>query len=156
MDWKEHRSNPKLKARLDELLLSGKRYAFKYRAPLYYPKTVRLRAERILDTLTIDVGLIKEPGRLVIASDTPELRILIDNRAENFIGGEKKTFVSYGSTIRGAREFALPEGNYVLTIKKDSRHLQNIQLRVEAGQKTEVRASYEPEGNIIKITSSLQ
>jgi serine/threonine-protein kinase len=151
IDWKRAREQPKLRELLERELLSGRRFTFKYESPRRYPKTLRVFAERNLDTLTVDVALAKEPGRLRITSDTGGLAIFIDNRKESYLGIQKKSFVSFGETVKGTREFPLPEGKYVLTVKKDDRHLQNQQFALSAGRKTELEVSYRADGRRITI-----
>jgi serine/threonine-protein kinase len=157
IDWKRAREQPKLRDLLERELRSGRRFTFKYEAPLRYPKTLRVFAERNLDTLVLDVALKKEPGRLLITSDTGALAILIDNRKEGYLGIQGRSFVSYGETVKGTREFSLPEGKYVVTVKKDDRHLQNQQFSLRAGRKTELEISYRPDDKRIAIrTKSTQ
>jgi eukaryotic-like serine/threonine-protein kinase len=157
IDLKRAREQPKLRELLERELRSGRRFTFKYEAPLRYPATLRVFAERNLDTLALDVALLKEPGRLLVSSDTAGLSILIDNRKEGYLGIRRKSFASYGETVKGTREFSLPEGKYVLTVKKDDRHQQNQQFALSAGRKTELEISYPADGKKIAIrTKSTQ
>ena len=146
VDWKRHVETPRFKE-----LVSGKKYTFRYAAPLYYPKTVRVFVDRDVDSAVVDVSLVKEPGSLAIASDTAGLSLLLDNRKESYLGINRKEFVVFGNTLKGTREFALPEGVYVLTVKKDGRLLQNQQFSVRAGRTTELAVSYDSRGKTIRI-----
>ncbi len=140
-----------MKRYLSKRLKSGKNYSFKFKAPHYYPGTAQFYVESGLDTALVEVGLIKKPGKLVIESDFVGLEILIDNRKESYMGEMKKDFIKYGRTTAGVKEFVLPEGNYILTVKKDERHAEHHQFKVTPEQTTAVKISYNTEEKKIQI-----
>lgn len=151
IDWKKFNSSKKLKRYLSRRLKSGKNYSFKFKAPHYYPGTAQFYVESGLDSALVEVGLIKKPGKLVIESDFVGLEILIDNRKESYMGEMKKDFIKYGRTTAGVKEFVLPEGNYILTVKKDERHAEHHQFEITPEQTTAVKISYNTEEKKIQI-----
>lgn len=152
IDWKKYRADRKLRKYLEGLLQSGKSYAFKYQVPRYFPEMVELYVEPNLDSVQVEVDLIKKPGVLVIESDTEGLQILIDNRKENYIGDRQKKFEEYGKTALGTREFHLPEGRYMLSLKKDMKHAESFQFSVHAEKKTRLTVSFRSDTNRIQIS----
>ncbi len=152
IDWKRYRSDERLRHYTDALLQSGKSYVFRYRVPRYFPEMVEFYVEPSLDSIQVEVDLIKKPGILVIESDTAGLGILIDNRRENYIGNREKRFTQYGETLKGVREFHLPEDRYVLTIRKNMKHAQNYQFNVYPEEVTRLRVSYKRDTSTIRIS----
>jgi len=151
IDWKKYNNSKKLKKYLNNRLLSGEDYSFKFNTPGYYPKNVKFHVEKDLDSALIEVSLIKEPGILRIESNFERLDLLIDNRKENYIGEMKKDFVRYGKTTVGVREFMLTEGNYILTVEKDKNHVENLQFSISSKKTTIVDVSYNTEEKELKI-----
>jgi serine/threonine-protein kinase len=151
IDWKKYNNSKKLKRYLSSILLSGRNYSFKFNAPGYYPKRVKFHVEKNLDSALIEVGLIKEPGKLVIKSDYEGLVLLIDNRKENYTGGLKKDFVRYGKTTEGVSEYVLSEGKYILTVEKDKKNVKNLQFSISPNKTTSVDVSYNREEKELRI-----
>jgi len=50
--------------------------------------------------------------------------------------------VSYGQTIVGKKEFFLPEGNYLLTVIKDKKRIENYQFSVKPEGLIRLKVSY--------------
>jgi serine/threonine protein kinase len=142
IDWKRYQSNSRLKRYLLNNITSGSHYSFRFKAHSYYPETVRFYVENELDVVRVEVGLIKKPGKLVVESDYEGLKLLIDGREENYLGEKEKDFVSYGQTIVGKKEFFLSEGNYLLTVIKDKRRMENYQFSVKPEGLTRLKVSY--------------
>ncbi|MBN2440785.1 MAG: hypothetical protein JXJ04_05550, partial [Spirochaetales bacterium] len=99
-----------------------------------------------------DISLIQIPGKLIITSDTKGLDIEIDGRKENYIGGEEKSFVKYGTTVAGKKEFQLLEGKYSLTIKKEGVS-QPFQFKIDQNKDTFVNVIYDKHTKVIEITN---
>jgi len=59
IDWKKYRNNPKLRKILQNNIISGKTYYFKYNAPQYVSKTLRFQSENPIDLININVYLEK-------------------------------------------------------------------------------------------------
>ncbi len=152
IDWKKYRADRNRRKYLEGLLQSGKSYVFKYQVSGYFPEMVELYVEPNLDSVHVEVDLIQKPGNLVIESDTAGLQILIDNRKENYIGERQKEFEEYGETTLGMREFHLPEGRYMLSLKKDMKHAENFQFSVHAEETTRIRVSYRSDTKRIQIS----
>jgi serine/threonine-protein kinase len=151
IDWKKYNNSKKLKKYLNNRLLSGKDYSFKITAPGYYPKNITFHVEKDLDSALIEVGMIKEPGILRIESNFKGLELLIDNRKENYVGEMKKDFIRYGKTTEGMREFILMEGNYILTVEKDKKHVENLQFSISPKKTTIVDVSYSTDEKELQI-----
>jgi len=152
VDWKQRRSDPRISRRLDSLVTSGKTYRFRYRASHYYQREVSFFAEPELDTVRLQVSLVRMPGILVIQSNRGGLRILINNREQGYLGGERRSLESYGETVEGEREFTLPAGSHVLTVSRNRRQAGSYQLTVRPQQVTRVRVLYDQEEGAIRIT----
>jgi eukaryotic-like serine/threonine-protein kinase len=133
-------------------LRSGRLYTFKISAPAYYEKTFDLFVEPALDSGNVEVYLIKKSQKLVVESNTDNLKILIDNQEENFIGGETKEFVEYGSTEIGEKEFLLTPGNYVLTFMRSKNNFENLQIDITDEQPVQLKVTYDETDNSIEIT----
>ena len=69
-----------------------------------------------------------------------------------FFGQMKKNFIKYGKTTEGMREFILTEGNYILTVEKDKRHVENLQFSISSKKTTIVDISYSTDEKELKIT----
>ena len=151
IDWKKYNSSQRLQRYLLSQLKSGKSYSFKFHAPSYYPETVRFYVESDLDSARLEVSLSREPGKLVIDSDFEGLELLIDNQKENYLGEKKKEFVRYGETISGSKEFMLPDGDYMLTVMRDKRHMENYQFTIYSKKSTGVKISYDKDNKKISI-----
>jgi len=143
IDWKYYYSKERLRRYLESTLKSGEWYRFRYRAPAYYEVETKFYVESNLDSVQVDIGLVKKAGSFVIASDHEGLEILIDNRKESYLGEQIKEFVSYGDTIEGEKMYMLPEGSYTLTVGKGSKVVQNAQFRIVSGKTTIVQVSYD-------------
>lgn len=152
IDWKRYNSTQNLRDYLESHIKSGQTYSFKYSADSYYQKFTRFYVERDMDVAFIEVSLVKKPGKLVVVSDAEGLELLIDNRKEDYIGEQRKEFVKYGKTISGAKEYMLREGSYVLTVKKDKKHLQNHQFSITADRTTRLKVSYDTKKKKITIS----
>ena len=152
IDWKKYNNNKRLTKYLKNILLSGRDYSFKFDAPDYYPKIVKFHVEKNLDSAFIEVGLIKKPGKLIIKSNYKGLELLIDNRKESYAGGVKKEFIKYGKTTAGVSEFSLPEGKYILTVKKGNSNVQNFQFRISSKQKTFVNIKYSKDEKELRVS----
>ncbi|MBN1698121.1 MAG: serine/threonine protein kinase [Spirochaetales bacterium] len=147
--WKNWKSEWK---RLDKIT-SGRNYIFKYEAPGYYEKQIILYVERDVENLELDIGLVQYPGKLVLKSNFTEGEILIDNRSENYIGGDRKEFVTYGYTVDGKKEFPLPEGNYTLTVRMGAAaEQQSYQFKIIQKRTTVLDISFDNKKNTIIIS----
>jgi serine/threonine-protein kinase len=133
-------------------LRSGRLYTFKISAPAYYEKAFDLFVEPALDSGNVEVYLIKKSQKLIVESNTDNLKILIDNQEENFIGGETKEFVEYGSTEIGEKEFLLTPGNYVLTFMKSKNNFENLQIDITGEQPVHLKVTYDEAEDSIEIT----
>ncbi len=151
IDWKRYNRSERLRRYLEKELKSGRNYICKVQAPQYYPETVQLYVEHDMDSIQLDVSLIKKPGTLIIESNYVGLELLIDNQPESYIGDRIKHFVKYGDTVDGVKEFMLSEGNYILTVKKDSRNVRNFQFSLEAGESTRLIVRFDPVQKEIQI-----
>ncbi len=151
IDWKRYNEDERLKRYLRNQLRSGEKYQFKYQAPLYYETDVQFYVESNLDSAKVEVSLLKKPGQLMIESDFEGLEILIDNRKESYLGEREKDFISYGTTVEGVKEFMFPEGNYVVTVKKGKRIIQNSQFKIRSTEYTIVKVSYDDKEKEIKM-----
>jgi eukaryotic-like serine/threonine-protein kinase len=149
IDWDTYKAN--FRDYLDSKLVSGKEYRFRYSAVGYFEKEVVSRVEKDADELALNVGLIRKTGFVSITSDTEGLRILFDNKTREYTGGTTKEYVEFGRTVAGEKEFELAPGDYVLTIKKDSKHLANHQFSIRSDQQVSVTVSYESESKEISI-----
>jgi hypothetical protein len=151
IDWKRYNKSERLRRYLERELKSGRNYICKVQAPQYYPETVQLYVERDLDSVQLDVSLNKKPGTLIIESNYEGLELLIDNQPESYIGEQIKHFSKYGNTDDGVKEFMLSEGNYILTVKKDSRNVRNFQFSIAADESTRLIVSFDPVQKEIQI-----
>jgi serine/threonine-protein kinase len=151
IDWKRYIASERLRKYLARELKSGRNYISTIQAPQYYPETVELYVERDLDSIQLDISLIRKSGTLIIESNYEGLGLLIDNQPESYIGEEMKHFIEYGDTVEGVKEFMLSEGNYILTVKKDSRNVRNLQFSIAADQSTRLIVSYDPALKEIQI-----
>ena len=142
INWKEYQDKPRLKRYLAGLMSSGMSYTLRFKAPQYYPETVKFRVENEFDSVRVEVALMKKPGRLVVESDYPGLRLLIDGRSESYLGEKERDFVSYGQTVSGKKEFFLSEGNYLLTVMKDKKRVENYQFSIVPEETTWLAVSY--------------
>ncbi|MBA7668886.1 hypothetical protein ES703_77004 [subsurface metagenome] len=148
MDWKYAEKYPRI---VKNILQSGKRYTFKFDAAAYYSQTVSFDVEKILDSGHLNVYLLRKPGKLIIESDTEELKLLIDNNRENYLGEQKKEFVQYGDTIEGQKEFFLSTGNYILTVMKSKKNLKNHTFAINDSTPTIIHVKYDAESEKIEI-----
>jgi len=151
INWKDYQNSARLRRFLAGQLRSGNSYTLRFEAPFYYPQTVKFFVENDLDSVRVEVGLIKKPGRLVVKSDYPGLTLLVDGRTESYLGGEEKEFVRYGETIAGRKEFPLAEGNYLLTVMKDKRRVENYQFSIAPDETTLLEVTYSAEDKKISI-----
>ncbi|MBN2323685.1 MAG: serine/threonine protein kinase [Spirochaetes bacterium] len=144
LDWKFYHSNRRLAEYLASKLQSGERYRFRYSADGYYDVETEFYVETSLDSAVSEVGLIRKSGTLVVESDYEGLDILIDNRAESYIGVQKKQFVRYEDTTLEPKKFPLSEGTYAITVGRGKRTVQNAQFRIVGEKTTRVRVTYDP------------
>ncbi|MBN2532733.1 MAG: serine/threonine protein kinase [Spirochaetales bacterium] len=144
IDWEQN------KKKLSESISSGSNLTFRYRADGYYEETVTFHVESSMDTLLCEVNMIQIPGTLILSSNIEGLSIEIDGRKENYLGGQKKVFVTYGNTIAGNKEFELPEGKYSLTIRKENVS-QPYQFKIIKGKTIKVTITYDKHTKVIEI-----
>jgi serine/threonine protein kinase len=130
----------------------GRKQRFRYEAPSYYPKEIEVPMSREMDSLSVDVELQKIPGKIVIAADTDELEILFDNRKEYYAGDRTKSFIQFGRTKKGEKSFALDEADYVLTLKKDDKTVNNYPLSVKSGAVIHLQIGYSAKDRKITIS----
>ncbi len=133
-------------------LYAGREYTLRYALPGYYTRDVKVMIEREMDSLTLTIDLIREPGKLIIASDTDGLQILLDNRTDDYVGGLNRTFVEFGQTAKKEKSFLLDERDYMLTIKKDDQTFSNYNVSIEADKTVKLFVSYNKDDNTIKIS----
>ncbi|MEJ2663301.1 MAG: serine/threonine-protein kinase [Spirochaetia bacterium] len=133
-------------------LYAGREYTLRYALPGYYTRDVKVMIEREMDSLTLTIDLIREPGKLIIASDTDGLQILLDNRTNDYVGGLNRTFVEFGQTAKKEKSFLLDERDYMLTIKKDDQTFSNYNVSIEADKTVKLFVSYNKDDNTIKIS----
>jgi eukaryotic-like serine/threonine-protein kinase len=142
IDWDVYKK--KYPEYLENLLKSGREYDFKYSYPGYFDQEVVTEIQGDSDSLILNVKLVKKTGRLVISSDSDGLQILIDNKEVDYLGGKVRTYVEFGETLAGgAREFELLPGNYILTIRKDSRHMKNHEIVIKPEGTLSLEAVYD-------------
>jgi serine/threonine-protein kinase len=151
IDWKKYNKSKRLRGYLTDSLRSGRSYSFKFSAPSYFPETVRCYVEHAVDTARIAVTLTKKPGKLILKSDYEGLELLIDNRKENYLGEKDKEFVRYGVTDIESREFLLPDGNYVLTVKKGKKLIENYQFNLKSDSSIVLDITYNEDDKKILI-----
>ena len=149
LDWKIY--NEKYKDYMDSHIVSGKTYSFSVRATSYYSQVASFTVERDRDTVLLEVNLVKIPGKLVVNSSYKGLRILIDNRSENYIGGKTKKFVNFKKTIEGKSEFYLQEGEYVLTIGNNNNERKNYEFIIKSDTTKRINISYDIKDKVISI-----
>jgi len=142
VDWKLYQSILNLAPEFKRYITSDRNYTFTYKVPNYYDQTASFYVEPDMESVQIMVNMIKKPGTLIIKSVQKGLDLLIDNRKGNFIGGKEKRFVNYGQTIKGEKKYLLSEGNYVLTVRYNKKHLANHQFTIEPEQTTIVEVIY--------------
>jgi serine/threonine-protein kinase len=151
VDWKEYLRNPALERRLQPLIVSGKDYSFRYRADHYRLHKIDFHVERELDRVKLEVGLVPIPGTLIVESGQEGLRILINNQKQGYVGEENGGYIEYGETVEGRKTFSLPEGEYVLTIKK-GRMVGNQRFSVRSEGSTLVSVDYDRDEKDIRIS----
>ena len=140
-DWKRSKG----------VVVGGRKQRFHYDAPNYEAQTVDVPLPPEMDSLTMNVELSKDPGKVVIYANTDDLEILFDNRTEYYAGGRDRSFIRFGNTKKGAKIFTLDEGDYVLTLKKD-KTIKNVSLSVRAGGVTRLRVAYNSKDKEIAVT----
>ena len=145
LDWKFYHGNRRLKEYLESKLQSGAWYRFRYKVEGYYEVETEFYVETSLDSAVSEVGLIRKSGTLVVESDYEGLSILIDNRAESYIGARQKQFVRYEDTLLGQKEFSLSEGTYAITVQRGKRVVQNAQFKISGDETTRVLVTYDTE-----------
>jgi len=151
IDWKLFKSIFDLSPEFKKYITSDRTYRFTYRVPQYYEQTTTFYVEPGMYSAQITVGMIKKAGTLIIKSNQEGLDLLIDNRKGSFAGGREKRFINYGQTFKGEKKFLLPEGNYILTVKRNKKHQANYQFRIEPEQTTIVEVNYDSENKSINL-----
>jgi serine/threonine-protein kinase len=151
-DWKRYTRDPLLKDDLNRFLKSGESYTFQYIAPSYYPETISINVERGMEAVRIEVALRKKPGFLIIESNQAGLEILIDSRQKGYGAGRWKRFESYGLTVEGERSFEIPQGSYLLRVKKGMFRRAEMRFRVLPEQTTKLFVSYDQKEKVISVT----
>ncbi len=135
---------------IKDRILSGQSYSFRYEDDGYYTKILFFGIERNVGEMNVDVALTAIPGTLTIESNAPGLEISVDNRKDNFIGNNIKTFTEYGTTAAGRKDFLLTTGNYVLTVKKD-KSIANFQFKITNRQQTRLGVTYDKNKKTITV-----
>jgi hypothetical protein len=152
VDWREYLENPVLRRKLGPRIVSGKDYSFRYRAENYRLKKVDFFVERELDYVKLEIGLEKIPGNLLIESDVEGLQILIDDRKRGYTRGRDGEYVEYGQTVEGSTSLALPEGEYVLTVRKGGRE-SDLRFTIRPEETTRLAVAYDGEEKSIRISN---
>ncbi len=133
-------------------LYTGRVYRIRYVVASYYTKEVEVTIEQEMDSLKLDIYMAKKPGKLILASNTEGLEILLDNRREDYLGGKAKSFVEFGRTSKKEKTFLLEERDYMITIKKDDQIFSNYRVNIASDSTTRVSISYNENQKSIKIT----
>jgi serine/threonine protein kinase len=133
-------------------LYTDRVYRIRYVAPSYYTKEVEVTIEKEMESLKLDVYMIKKPGKLVLSSSSEGLEILLDNRRDDYLGGKSKTFVEFGRTTKKEKTFLLEERDYMLTIKKDDQIFSNYRVEITSDSTTRLNVSYDEKQKNINIT----
>jgi serine/threonine protein kinase len=130
----------------------GRKERFRYEAAGYFAREVEVPVAREMDSITVDVELLKVPGRLILNSNSDELEILLDNRKEYYAGDRARTFVQFGRTKKGEKSFSLDEADYILTLKKDDKTVNNFPISVKSGAVVYLQVGYNAKDRRITIT----
>jgi eukaryotic-like serine/threonine-protein kinase len=134
------------------VLRPGQKQAFRFEADNYASREIEVPLSRELDSLKVDAELQKQPGKIVLASNSDELEILFDNRKEYYAGERTKAFIQFGRTKKGERSFTLDEADYVLTIKKDDKTVNNFPFTMTSGAVVRLTISYNEKDRKITIS----
>ncbi|MBN1798565.1 MAG: serine/threonine protein kinase [Spirochaetales bacterium] len=136
----------------EEQLYRGRVYRIRYVAPSYYTREVEVTIENQMDSLKLDIDMIKKPGKLVLTSNAEGLEILLDNRREDYLGGKAKSFVEFGKTTKKDKTFLLEERDYMVTIKKNDEVFSNYRVKITSDSTTRLSISYNEKQKSINIT----
>ena len=149
INWDEYKR--RYRGYLENLLLSGREFQFRYELHGYYSKELSLTVEPDADALDLRVDLMPKPGTLRITSDAEGLNILLNNKRADYIGTESREYTPFGKTEVGSRSFDLPAGEYILLLQRGSRASASYQTVVKRDQTVEVDVSYDQEAQNIEI-----
>ena len=130
----------------------GRKQYFRYDAPNYGARQIEVPLSREMESLKLEVELQKDPGRVILMCNTDELEILFDNRKEYYGGDRTKSFIQFGHTKKGEKTFFLDEAEYVLTVKKDNKIINNYPFSLRSGAVVRLAVTYNEKSKKITVS----
>ena len=103
---------------------SGITYRFVFAAPGYLERSVNLLPSPGSDSYVLSVGMVEEPGRLLLSSDRPFRRPALNGESRYRHGGKEGGFRRLPVLSDDPKELLLLPGEYILTCGPDERQAE--------------------------------
>ncbi len=117
----------------NEIFLEGSGpYRFRFEASGYRDKTVVVAPTPGSDSYSLSVGMLREPGSLVLASELPFRRPALNGEIRYRFGGEEGGFRTLPLLNDSPQEFLLLPGEYLLTCGPEEKQAA-LTLNIESG-----------------------
>ncbi len=112
-DWSEINKTEEA----SDFFVSGNRYRFQFKKDGYYKKIYNVTIQPEQTILTMNLNLIPIPGKLLIKSNSEDIKYFLNNSTHYVSGGKNRSVKALKPLSSKYREIVLSPGEYVLSAK---------------------------------------